>query len=142
MMCHKKNINKLIGKPFVPSGTEGITRYDCYSCARDTFYEAYGIKLSEHFLVDTYDDANVNKQIDYEASHKWERVEVPVEPCIVTFRFNSKFVNHVGVYIGDGKFIHNRERKGVNIDRIDSPAWRHRIEGFYIYKGDKNNDSQ
>jgi cell wall-associated NlpC family hydrolase len=140
MSHNKKDIAKLIGRPFVPSGIEGMKRYDCYSCARDV-YKTYDIKLAEHFLVDTYDEINVNKQIDYEANSKWERIEVPVEPCIVTFKFNSKFVNHVGVYIGDGKFIHNRERMGVNIDRIDSPAWRHRIEGFYIYKGNKNNDS-
>ena len=29
----------------------------------------------------------------------------------------------LGVYIGQGRFIHTRKGVGVNIDRIDSPAW-------------------
>ena len=33
-------------------------------------------------------------------------------------------------------YIHTRERIGVNIDRISSPAWRRVIVGFYEYVGD------
>lgn len=139
-MVDKKNLTKLIGKAFIPSTVEGAPRYDCYSCAKEVF-KAYSIKIPEHFLIDTYDTEGIDKLIDLQARGNWTQINEPVVPCIVTFKFNSKFVNHVGVYIGAGQFIHNREKIGVNIDRIDSPAWRHRISGFYVYSGD-NKSSQ
>jgi hypothetical protein len=37
--------------------------------------------------------------------------------------FGKKYINHVGVYIGEGKFIHASIKKGVIISRLD--------EGYY-----------
>lgn len=42
--------------------------------------------------------------------------------------FNRKYINHVGIYIGEGKFIHASIKKGVIVSRLDegyySKAWR------------------
>lgn len=42
--------------------------------------------------------------------------------------FNKKYINHVGVYIGDGKFIHASIKKGVIVSSLSegyySKAWR------------------
>lgn len=37
--------------------------------------------------------------------------------------FNKKYINHVGVYIGDGKFIHASIKKGVIVSSL--------VEGYY-----------
>jgi len=37
--------------------------------------------------------------------------------------FNKKYINHVGIYIGDGKFIHASIKKGVIVSSL--------IEGYY-----------
>lgn len=37
--------------------------------------------------------------------------------------FGKKYINHVGVYLGDGKFVHASIKKGVIISRLD--------EGYY-----------
>ncbi|MDH6307826.1 cell wall-associated NlpC family hydrolase [Dysgonomonas sp. PFB1-18] len=48
--------------------------------------------------------------------------------------FNKKYINHVGVYIGEGKFIHASIKKGVIVSSLAegyySKAWR---------KGGRNN---
>jgi len=37
--------------------------------------------------------------------------------------FNKKYINHVGIYIGDGKFIHASIKKGVIVSSL--------VEGYY-----------
>ena len=38
---------------------------------------------------------------------------------------------HLGVYLGAGRFIHSVEKVGSMIVRIDHPIWKNRIAGFY-----------
>ena len=53
----------------------------------------------------------------------------------IRFGVPKGVVNHTGVYVGNGKFIHIRENVGVCVDRVNSPAWKKQIEGFYEYIG-------
>jgi len=50
--------------------------------------------------------------------------------------FNRKYINHVGIYIGEGKFIHASIKKGVTVSSLEdgyySKAWR---------KGGRNTES-
>lgn len=48
-----------------------------------------------------------------------------LEPGDMVFfsTFGKKYINHVGIYIGEGKFIHASIKKGVIISRLD--------EGYY-----------
>lgn len=48
-----------------------------------------------------------------------------LEPGDMVFfsTFGKKYINHVGIYIGEGKFIHASIKKGVIVSRLD--------EGYY-----------
>jgi len=134
---HNIKFTDLIGKEFIASDGNKEKFYNCWMCAKEV-YKKFGIELSFHYLIDSEDKEGINSIFDeHKKSGKWERIEIgngeELEiPCIVAIRFNSPiYVNHVGVYIGDGKFIHCRERIGVNITEISSPAWNRRIEGYY-----------
>ncbi|MCX7779605.1 MAG: C40 family peptidase [Negativicutes bacterium] len=124
-------MHNLIGVPFVNGGRD-LTGMDCYGLAQWVF-KKYGIDLPD-YKISCEDATRIDCQIA-EAKPNWIECRwpnVPV-PALVVMRFNSPiFCNHTGVYIGGGRFIHTRERVGVNIDRIESPVWRRRIEGFYI----------
>ena len=125
--------NDLIGIPFRDSGRDAKTGLDCYGLVMEV-YRRNGKELPEYFAP-AFDDAAVNAEID-RARPVWERVVGDPPPLsVMAIKFNSHLCNHTGVYIGNGLFIHTRERIGVNIDRIDSPAWKRRIEGYYVYKG-------
>lgn len=49
---------------------------------------------------------------------------------LVFFNTSGKGVSHVGIYIGDGKFIHSSSSKGVKIDKLSDPYyWGKRYVG-------------
>lgn len=122
--------NDLIGKLFEDGG-RGPDGFDCWGLSIEVF-RRYGIALPDYKIC-CEDASRIDGQIK-DAQPRWTKFDGPLPvPCLVVMRFNSPvFCNHTGVYIGEGKFIHTRERIGVNIDSIESPAWKHRIEGFYI----------
>lgn len=127
-MC---NYIDLLGIPFLDGGRDAKKGFDCYGLAMMVF-ERYGLEVPEYYAP-ALDDEAVNSQVEKVKAIEWVQVEKSSlsVPCLVLMKFNSKLCNHVGVYIGEGKFIHCRNPIGVNIDRIESPAWRRRIVGFY-----------
>ena len=49
---------------------------------------------------------------------------------LVFFDTSGRGVSHVGIYIGDGKFIHSASSKGVSIAKINDPYyWGKRYVG-------------
>jgi cell wall-associated NlpC family hydrolase len=120
----------LLGVPFV-DGRRGPDGYDCWGLVREVF-RRYGVELPDYKLC-CRDSEGFNGLYAAELS-RWTRREAPdiPIPAVVAIRFNHPvFVNHVGVYIGDSKFLHTREKTGVVIERTDAPYWRRIIEGFY-----------
>jgi len=53
---------------------------------------------------------------------------------LIFFDMMKGYVSHVGMYLGDRRFIHaSNPRTGVRIDRIDSPKYRKHIVGARRY---------
>lgn len=130
----------LIGVPFKNRGRD-MDGFDCYGLVQE-MYRRYGISIP-NYTADFDDLEKVNELITSKTaiSSNWRRIEPDEElpvPCLLAIRFGtpSGIVNHTGCYIGNGRFIHIRANIGVCVDRIDSPAWRHVIEGFFEYVGD------
>lgn len=133
----------LLGIPFKYGG-RGPKFFDCWGLTMEVF-KRFEINIPDYELCSIYQDLNENL-ID-SASEKingcvgsfkwgWEEVQTPIPPSIIPIRFNHpNMINHVGVYIGDGKFIHTRDKVGVCIDRINSISWERKLNGFYVYRG-------
>ena len=119
----------LIGVPFVNGGRNPNSGLDCWGLSTEVF-SRYGIQLPD-YKISCEDASKINKHVDRQKQF-WRRCEgeIPI-PALVVIRF-SVYCDHTGVYIGNGRFIHTRKGVGVNIDRVDSPAWSKRIEGFYV----------
>lgn len=138
------NYSDLIGVPFSNRGRNVTTGLDCYGLVME-IYKRFGITLPE-FNADWDDSKKISAIINRESSKSaWQKVEPDSlsVPCVMAIRFGvpKGVINHTGVYIGNGKFIHIRERIGVCVDRINSLAWTKQIEGYYKYVGDVNGDS-
>ena len=133
------NFNDLIGTPFVNRGRDAKTGLDCYGLVKEVF-RRYGHEIPEYDMQYNYDDmCRVNELISGNVkNYPWKEIKEPKEPCLIAIRFGSPegVVNHTAVYIGDGRFIHTRERIGVCIDRLSNPAWHRVIVGFYEYVGE------
>ena len=131
--------NDLIGTKFKNRGRNVTEGLDCYGLVMEV-YKRFGVDIPE-YNADYDDNEKISSIIKNEAaSSNWRRVEANEElpvPCVVAIRFGvpKGIVNHTGVYIGAGKFIHTRENIGVCVDRINSLAWSKCIEGFYRYVG-------
>jgi cell wall-associated NlpC family hydrolase len=71
------------------------------------------------------------------SSHDMARFDAPsVDPAalapgdLVFFRIRGNRVSHVGIYIGDGRFVHAPSRGGaVRVDRLDDRYWKRRWAG-------------
>ena len=71
------------------------------------------------------------------SSHDMSRLDAPsVDPGelapgdLVFFRIRGSRVSHVGIYIGDGRFVHAPSRGGaVRVDRLDDRYWKRRWAG-------------
>lgn len=129
----------LIGVPFANRGRDIAKGFDCYGLVMEV-YKRCGKHIPEYY-ADYNDTKAVNKLITEKTAIKsnWEKVDInnmPV-PCLLAISCGTPkgVVNHTGVYIGNGRFIHIREKTGVCVDRINSPAWRRIIEGAYKYVG-------
>ena len=119
----------LVGVPFRDGGRD-LSGLDCWGLTREIYSRfGYDFPLYE---ISCYDTMNVNQEMERNRAF-WKQhfpPKIPV-PCVITFKISSPVINHVGVFIGEGRFIHTRELTGTVIEKLDSPVWRHRIEGFY-----------
>lgn len=127
------NINRvftdLIGLPFVDGGRNPNIGLDCWGLSTEVF-RRYGMELPD-YKISCEDASSISHEVN-EQKQFWRRCEGEISvPALVVIRF-SVYCDHTGVYIGNGRFIHTRKEVGVNIDRVDSPAWAKRIEGFYV----------
>lgn len=64
----------------------------------------------------------------------WCRVDLPCALDVVVFTRAGR-PSHVGVCLGGDRFLHVEEDRRSSIDRLGSPLWAARVEGFYRYSG-------
>ena len=114
----------LVGKPF-KEGAMGPDKYCCWGLALEVFRRA-GVALPDYHISQDSVAGGVTENRD-----KWVRCtgEIPV-PALIVFT-TTGMCDHVGVYLGFGKFIHAHETAGVVITRTDHIFWKKRIEGYY-----------
>lgn len=124
----------LIGLPFEDGG-RGPASYDCWGLAKEV-YRRYGEELPD-YAVSAMDIGRVNFELTANRP-SWVEVKPPLPvPCLVVVRLScGVWASHVGVHIGNGRFIHAYVVTGVVIERLGSTHWRNRIAGFYVPGGD------
>lgn len=127
------NVNDLIGKPFSDGG-RGPDSYDCFGLVKEV-YRRYGIEL-EDYSISAYACEQISNEVE-KAKHdpRWIKLDAPKVPCVVLLRADAYFTQHIGIYIGNGKFLHIRNF-GVCIEKLSSPLWSgraNRLKGFYDY---------
>lgn len=129
-------LHDLIGIKFANGGRDKATGFDCWGLVLEVF-RRFGYDLPDYKV-----SCEARPEIDGTIQQNkpfWKKIELGElsVPALLVIRFNSpNLCNHTGVYIGNGRFIHTRQRTGVVIEDIESPVWRRVIEGFYIPKGE------
>lgn len=116
----------LIGIPFKDGGRDK-TGMDCWGLARECF-KRQGIYVKD-YSVSAMEESKISEKMEKEHS-QWKKLEEPVEGCLVLIRTEPKlWANHVGIYIGNGRFIHAYMMAGVCVSTIK--RWSSHIVGYY-----------
>lgn len=122
--------NDYIGIPYLRCGRtkEGA---DCYGLVRLVLVKVFGKAIPEYADYLTLSIQDQKRIID-------ERIPVidasptesPAEGDLILFRLCG-IPCHIGIYAGNGEFLHTLAPHDSCIERVDSMKWRTRIEGFY-----------
>ena len=110
-----KEIDSWLGVPYKYGGKDK-SGTDCSGMVFSIYNNVYGFSLNRS----SYD---IIQNV----------IKVPIEEAkfgdLVFFKIYKNRVSHVGIYLGDKKFIHASTQLGVRIDSLEMPYYRDR---FYM----------
>ena len=107
----------LLGVPYRRGGSTEETGFDCSGFVRHMYEKSFGRLLPRR----------ANEQA--KATETIEREELKPGD-LVFFNTMKKAFSHVGIYVGDGKFIHApRAGKSIRVDDMRSAYWQKRFNG-------------
>ena len=145
------SLKDLIGMPYERGGKTPGT-YDCRSLfievmnrfgnkvivadIEETAVEIVTSKLAiGEYPYTESDNQIVNQELQ---SGKWQQLDEPEIGCAVCIALDPhrpKLIQHLGVYIGENKFIHILERHGVITSRVNDLFFKRKIRGYYKWIG-------
>lgn len=107
----------LLGVPYKRGGSSSDTGFDCSGFVRHIYETSVGRLLPRR----ADEQAKTTEKIDRSELNPGD---------LVFFNTMRRTFSHVGIYVGDGKFIHApRAGKAVNIDDMRSAYWQKRFNG-------------
>lgn len=107
----------LVGTRYRYGGDDPDEGFDCSGLIAFVFQDAAGIDLPRSSAaIGALDAPHVG-------------AEALAGGDIVLFAVRGR-VNHVGIYVGDGRFVHSpKDGQSVRLDRLDAPYWREHYAG-------------
>ena len=108
----------MLDRGYTYGGKKMHTGFDCSGLVSFVYKESAGIALKGSAAQ----MAEVAKSIEPSQAHPGD---------LVFFNTLGSAFSHVGIYIGDGKFVHAaNERTGVKTERLANSYWSQRFEGY------------
>ena len=115
----------LLGVPYKKGGTSEEKGFDCSGFVRYMYEKSVGLVLPRR----AEEQAKVTEEIS--------RSELKPGD-LVFFNTLKRTFSHVGIYVGDGKFIHApRPGKAVRVDDMREAYWQKRFNGARRVQADK-----
>ena len=115
----------LLGVPYRSGGTSEEKGFDCSGFVRHMYEKSVGLVLPRR----AEEQAKVTEEIS--------RSELKPGD-LVFFNTLKRTFSHVGIYVGDGKFIHApRPGKAVRVDDMREAYWQQRFNGARRVQVDK-----
>lgn len=119
----------MLGVPYRRGGSSEETGFDCSGFVRHLYEKSFG-RLLPHRAAE---QAKVTETID--------RSELKPGD-LVFFNTMRRAFSHVGIYMGDGKFIHApRPGKSIRVDDMREAYWQKRFNGARRVAGEDGQDS-
>ena len=107
----------LLGVPYRRGGSSEETGFDCSGFVRHMYEKSFGRLLPRR----ANEQAKATETIDREELKPGD---------LVFFNTMKRAFSHVGIYVGDGKFIHApRAGKSIRVDDMREAYWQKRFNG-------------
>lgn len=107
----------LVGTPYVYGGNTPAGGFDCSGLVNYVFRDMLDLKLPR-----------TSRALAAYQGPRIARAELAAAD-LVFFGSNGR-VSHVGIYVGNGRFVHAPSSGGtVRLDRLDGPYWREHYSG-------------
>lgn len=131
-------VKEYLGAPYRKGGTSK-KGFDCSGFARTVYDRLLGIDLP-HSSGDQFQSPELQK-IDTRELQTGDLVFFGSN----TKKKKTKRINHVGVYLSDGQFIHASSSEGIIVSSLDDKYWKKRFVGSKRHTalsstGDNNNE--
>ncbi len=111
------NAMSFLGVPYKRGGTNGATGFDCSGFVRAMYEQTAGLILPR----------KANEQAA--AAEKIDRADLQPGD-LVFFNTMRRAFSHVGIYVGDGKFIHSpKPGSEVRVESMMISYWSRRFDG-------------
>ena len=112
-----RNAMGALGVPYRRGGTSAETGFDCSGFVRSMYQRAVGLILPRTAAEQAASTAQITK--------------TDLQPGdLVFFNTLKRRHSHMGIYIGDGRFVHAPSSKGrVRVERLDNRYFAPRIDG-------------
>jgi cell wall-associated NlpC family hydrolase len=111
------NAMTFLGVPYRRGGTNAETGFDCSGFVRSMFEQTVGRVLPRS----ARDQAAATEKIDKQDLKPGD---------LVFFNTMRQTFSHVGIYVGDNKFIHSpRSGKSVRVEDMRDAYWERRFTG-------------
>ena len=106
-----------LGVPYKRGGNDAETGFDCSGFVKVMYEQTVGLILPRK----AEQQAAATQQIDRSELQPGD---------LVFFNTLRRAFSHVGIYIGDGKFIHSpKPGAEVRVENMGIAYWRHRFDG-------------
>ena len=106
-----------LGVPYRRGGTSAETGFDCSGFVRAMYEKTAGLLLP--------------RRADQQAAFAEKIDKKDLQPGdLVFFNTMRRAFSHVGIYVGDGKFIHSpRSGSEVRVEDMQQSYWKRRFDG-------------
>lgn len=106
-----------LGVPYRYGGSDPQRGFDCSGLVRHVAQSVLGLDLPRSAEA----QARVGQSVPRDALAAGD---------LVFFNTRGRRYSHVGIYIGDGRFVHAPARRGqVRVEEVDASYWRTRFNG-------------
>lgn len=110
-------------------GSKGPRTFDCWGLMVWIYKQEFNLDIGEGVFYLTKQDRAI--QLEQHLS-KWTKVNQPSMGDGILFTIGGK-IPHCGLYIGDNLMLHTVDERLSCIERVTSPKWKSRLEGYYHY---------
>jgi cell wall-associated NlpC family hydrolase len=132
-MLPNEIVNKYLGTKYVYRGR--VAWLDCYGLVW-RIYKDLGVDIPDLSFSDDPRWHMVGKNLDVSLlAEIFEKRSEPKLYDLVAVKNPKGIVNHAGIYIGAGQFIHATKQAGCVCSLIHVSPWKETIVGFYRHKG-------